>query len=128
LEVTEFNDIVIIVAASRRWTRKDRVWLILDSYMPRTVVEGNCRTGGDLHTRQWCEMRGLHSKSYTADWRRFGDGAGPIRNGRMLRDWMHFPDVRLIAFPMAGGSGTQDCMRQALELGMIVENYGDVRL
>lgn len=124
--MTEFNDIVIIVTASRNWTRKDRVWLILDSYMPRTVVEGNCRTGGDLHARQWCEARGIRPRSYTADWHRLGKPAGPIRNGRMLRDWMHFPDVRVVAFPMEGGSGTQDCCRQARCLGIPVELYGDV--
>lgn len=123
-----FNDIVIIVTGSRKWTRQDRVWLILDSYMPRTVVEGNCPTGADLHARQWCSRVGLHPKSYTAEWNRYGNKAGPIRNGRMLRDWMHFPDVRVIAFPTPDGSGTQDCVKQARALGIAVENYGDVKL
>lgn len=123
-----YNDLIIVVTGSRKWDKPWRVHTILDSYMPYMVVEGNCRTGADLHARQWLTMRGLQKRSYTADWDRLGKKAGPIRNRRMLLDYYLYPNVLLIGFPMAGGSGTQDCMRQALELGMRVENYGDVQL
>jgi hypothetical protein len=119
------NDLVIIVTGSRKWTRQDRVWLILDSYMPRMVVEGNCPRGADLHARQWLAKMGLPTRSYSADWDRWGKRAGMIRNGRMLRDWCHFPNVRVCAFPLPDGRGTQDCMEQARALGMIVEDYGE---
>jgi hypothetical protein len=120
-----FNDVIIIVTGSRKWHRPDRVHLILDSYMPRLVVEGNCPTGADQHARQWLARHGLPTRSYTADWRRYGDRAGFIRNGIMLHEWCRFPNVRVCAFPLPDGSGTQDCMAQARALGMIVEDYGE---
>lgn len=120
-----FSDVIIIVTGSREWRRPDRVHLILESYMPRLVIEGNCPTGADLHARMWLGKMGLPTRSYTADWKRYGTRAGHIRNGIMLHDWRKFPNVRVCAFPLTQGDGTQDCMAQALALGMIVENYGE---
>ena len=122
------EELVIIVTGCRDWDKPWRVHWILDSYMSRHVVEGNCPTGGDLHARQWLANHGLPARSYTAEWKRYGRKAGHIRNGRMLWDYRNHPEVVVVGFPMAQGSGTQDCMRQALELGMTVENYGDVQL
>lgn len=121
------NDIVIIVTGSRKWHRPDRVHLILDSYMPRTVVEGNCTTGAALHARQWLAQHGIPTRSYTMD-RRHGKDAERVRNAIMLREWCRHPNVRVIGFPLPGGTWTQDCMQQALALGMLVENYGEVQL
>ena len=122
------DDLVIIVTGSRHYKKEWKVHAILDSYMPRIVVEGNCPTGADLYARRWCRLHGIHPRSYTADWKRYGLGAGPIRNGEMLRAWARWPNVRVIAFPVEGGRGTQDAIRQALALGMTVENYGDVEV
>ncbi len=122
-----FNDIVIIVTGSRHWNKPWRVHTILDSYMPRIVVEGNCPTGADLHARQWLRQHGLPTRSYTADWS-LGNKGGPMRNARMLNDYCRHENALVIAFPVDGGRGTQDCVYQALELGMRVENYGDVQL
>lgn len=44
-----------------------------------------------------------------ADWKKLGKAAGPIRNGRMLREGTGV-DL-LIAYP--GNDGTKDCIRQA---------------
>lgn len=119
------SDLVIIVTGGRYYDKPWKVFTILDSYAPRIVVEGNCPRGADLYARQWCRLHGICPKSYTADWSYYGKKAGFIRNGRMLRDWVHWPNVIVAAFPVEGGSGTQDCIYQARELGMTIENYGD---
>lgn len=121
-----FSDVIIIVTGARDWSKPWRVHGILDSYMPRIVIEGNCPSGADLHARQWLFKRGLPTRSYTADWHSFGTGAGPIRNRRMLNDWYRNPNVILIGFPVPWGKGTQDCMSYGQSLGMKVENYGEL--
>lgn len=122
-----FSDVIVIVTGSRDWHKPWLVYGILDSYMPRIVVEGNCPTGADLHARQWLFKHGLPTRSYTAEWKVYGrKAAGPIRNRRMLNDYCRNPNVVVVAFPLPHGRGTQDCIYQARELGMYVENYGDV--
>lgn len=125
------EDLVIIVTGGRTFSKPWRVHLILDSYMPTRVVEGGCPRGADLFARQWCVRHGLRTRSYPVtddDWKRYGKYAGIRRNGIMLRDWAKHPNVRVIAFPVEGGRGTQDCIYQARDLGLIVENYGDVEV
>lgn len=122
------SELVIIVTGSRKWTLIERVHTLLDSYEPTYVIEGNCPTGADLHARQWLVRQGKPTRSYTADWKRFGKAAGMIRNGEMLQAWRQHPNVLVLAFPMAEGRGTQDCVRQAWKLGMRVENFGSVEV
>jgi hypothetical protein len=56
----------------------------------------------------YCGDRIVPHIPFAADWETYGRAAGPIRNGRMLRE--AGPDL-LVAFP--GGNGTIDCCRQA---------------
>lgn len=53
---------------------------------------------------------------YHANWDLHGNAAGPIRNREMLE--AAGKDAIVIAFP--GGRGTENCVKQAKELGMIV--------
>lgn len=56
---------------------------------------------------------------YRADWRRYGDAAGPIRNERMLREE---DPLLLVAFP--GGPGTADCCLAAAQMGIRTTRAG----
>ncbi len=51
---------------------------------------------------------------FEADWDKFKKAAGHIRNGVMLSC---NPDL-LVAFP--GGPGTENCIKQAKKLGILV--------
>ena len=119
-----FNDLVIIVVGSRKWRRPDRVHWILDSYMPRVVVETNA-PGAALHARQWLARHGLPSRSYTADWKFHGKLATQKRDDRMLEEWHRYHNVRVCAFPLKGDAETWYCMEAAVSLGVNVENYGE---
>jgi 8-oxo-dGTP pyrophosphatase MutT (NUDIX family) len=72
--------------------------------------EGEAR-GVDTLCREWAEERGIPVKPYHADWERYGDAAGCIRNGEMLEDFK--PDF-LLVFP--GNTGTTNCAKQARKL------------
>lgn len=57
-----------------------------------------------------------------AAWKRFGDAAGPMRNGRMLE--VEKPDI-VLAYPnppqaTTESRGTWDCVEQALAGGIVV--------
>ena len=116
---------IVIVTGSRKLREWWRVQWVLNQYRPRIVVEGNSKSGADAAARQWCTENGLQKRSYTAQWGRFGKGAGPIRNTQMLREW---PMAVVLAFPVeyAENDGTIDCVRQAWARGMQVEVFSSV--
>jgi hypothetical protein len=74
------------------------------------VIHGAAR-GADLMAADWAFQRGVPTEAYpitSADWDRYGRGAGAIRNQQMLHEGK--PDV-VIAFK--GGNGTRDMVRRA---------------
>lgn len=58
---------------------------------------------------------GLMCEEYSADWKKDGKAAGPIRNQKMLDEGR--PDL-VVSFP--GGSGTADMVRRARKAGVEV--------
>lgn len=64
------------------------------------IIEGGAK-GADRMAREWARRQGLPVLTFEANWDRYGNGAGPIRNQWMLT-WGK-PDLG-VAFP--GGSGT----------------------
>lgn len=79
-----------------------------------SVVSGDAK-GADFLARVWCKFRYLSYQEYKANWKKFGQAAGPIRNQEMLNDSQ--PDV-VIAFP--GGKGTADMVSRATKAGVKV--------
>ena len=121
--MTSHNDLVVIVVGSRKWERMDRVHLILDSYLPRVVVETN-GPGAAHHARLWVAQRGLITRSYTAHWSYYGRDAARRRDCQMLQEWRRHHNVRVCAFPLLGDTEVYFCMEEAMSLGINVENYG----
>lgn len=78
---------------------------------------GDCPTGVDLTVRS-LEKFFSPLPVYEAKWKTEGYAAGPNRNRVMLTSPVR-ADL-LLAFPVRGGSGTQDCVRQALTLSLDV--------
>lgn len=71
------------------------------------VVTGEA-TGVDSLAFQWATTVGIAATGVPAEWKRYGDAAGPIRNRRMLA---MFPPDAVLAF--AGGRGTADMIALA---------------
>lgn len=75
------------------------------------VIEGDA-DGADRGGKLWAlDVLKIVPHTFPADWDRYGNGAGPIRNRRMLLEGL--PNV-VFAFP--GRSGTADMVRQTNEM------------
>ena len=82
------------------------------------VITGGA-PGADTLAHQWALSRCLQTKIFRAEWKRFGNSAGPIRNARMLEEGQ--PDF-VIAFE--GGNGTRDMIKQARTAGVEIIDRG----
>jgi hypothetical protein len=78
------------------------------------IVHGNA-PGADNLAMNWAEWQKIPQGKYPADWTRYGNGAGPIRNQQMLDSE---PIDLVVAFP--GGNGTADMVRRARAAGIPV--------
>lgn len=78
------------------------------------IINGGAR-GADLLAEDWAISRWCKTTAYPADWARWGNAAGPIRNKQMLDEGK--PDL-IIAFP--GGRGTHDMVSIARARGIEV--------
>lgn len=108
----------IAFTGGRDYQNAEAVQLILDLLDPDHVLVGDA-TGLDSLVRE--RTRWARLQVFDADWRLHGRSAGPIRNRVMLEAR---PNL-LIAFP--GGRGTEDCVRQAKSLGILVLRVEDVQ-
>lgn len=106
------------------------IWLLVHGAAGRCKLTYRCpgqqasgdhyfvKEGADLFAEEWAFYNRVPSWPYAVteeDWKRHGKRAGPIRNGRMLRE--RNPDA-VLAFP--GGKGTRNMVDQAQENGVEV--------
>lgn len=79
------------------------------------IIHGDAN-GADTIGKEWAIERGLPETAYPANWTKFGNKAGFIRNQEMLDS---NPDIDLvIAFP--GGTGTDDMVNRAKSMNVRV--------
>lgn len=76
------------------------------------LAHGDAR-GLDRTAARLSKLALKDTRAFPADWDRYGDAAGAIRNGEMLEEFQ--PEV-LLVFP--GGTGTADCTRKARKMGI----------
>ena len=81
---------------------------------PSKIIEGGAK-GADRMARTWAGHKAIVVETEKADWNKYGNAAGPIRNQAMLDK--HKPDF-VVAFP--GGRGTADMIRRSREAGVDV--------
>lgn len=100
----------IIVCGGRDYDNAEYMTTVLDELHAATeitsVVHGDAR-GADRMAAMWAHRNGIEVIPYPADWTRYGDGAGHIRNAEMLQE---NPQM-VIAFP--GGGGTANMVKIA---------------
>jgi hypothetical protein len=86
----------------------------LAALKPTAVAHGGA-DGADTLANAAALMLSVPVTEYPADWKSYGPSGGPIRNARMLGEFM--PDV-VLAFP--GGAGTADMVKRARAAGVRV--------
>lgn len=121
----------ILVTGSRYWTEQEHfdyidmvltgivTQYLLSSPIAKSIdvclIHGDC-VGVDKQAAKVAEKLGLDIKSYPADWKKYGKGAGIIRNQRMLD--LEEPDI-VIAFHnnLAKSKGTKHMVNYARDNG-----------
>lgn len=106
----------VLVCGSRAFNNPELMKEVLDEYPITTVIEGEAR-GADELSRIYAEQRGVQVEAYPADWDRDGRQAGPIRNGRMLKEGR--PDM-VVGFWNGVSKGTKNMIGQAEKEGIPV--------
>jgi predicted Rossmann-fold nucleotide-binding protein len=117
----------VVVTGGRTFNNRAVVNNLLDtvhqSFGPITTIISGHASGADGLAEQWARANNVPIKPYTAEWKRYGRRAGPIRNQRMLDEGR--PHT-VVAFP--GGKGTADMVRRALAAGLPVIRAEGVKL
>jgi hypothetical protein len=106
----------VLVCGGRGYDDRDRLFLILDRAHwanPIELLVHGAATGADTLAGLWAKERGVSVQAFPADWKKYGDAAGPIRNGLMLEATK--PHM-VIAFP--GGRGTANMVKLARHAGI----------
>lgn len=104
----------VLVCGGRNYHDQRKLYSVLDRAGVTTLIEGGAR-GADRLAREWALARLVTIETFEAEWDKYGNAAGPIRNTRMIDEGR--PDV-VIAFP--SGSGTADMVRKAERAGIHV--------
>lgn len=115
----------VLVTGSREWADRELLWGVLDvaaSAAPIIVVHGKCPKGADRMAQEWCDDRGVSFEQHPADWQRYHNGAGLVRNQEMVNLGA---DVVYAFFAGDGTSskGTADCVKRAEKAGLQVRKF-----
>lgn len=106
---------MVCVTGGRDYHDRAAVFAALRAEAPSIVLQGGAR-GADLFARAYAREVGCGLVTVEAEWAIHGRKAGPLRNRMML----NMKPRLLLAFP--GGRGTDDCVRAAVERGILVRH------
>ncbi len=112
----------ILVCGGRDFDDRDFLREVLDElareHVIDVVIHGDA-VGADRMAGEWARLSGIRELAFPADWEKYRQAAGPIRNQQMLVEAA--PDL-VVAFP--GGRGTANMIRQARAAGVPVHEHG----
>lgn len=105
----------VVVCGGRDYDSPAHVWhdlnILHEQYKFTDLMQGGAR-GVDKFAKEWAATKPeIKRHVCRAQWDRYGNAAGPMRNARMM-EWE--PDF-VIAFP--GGKGTANLVKQAHDSG-----------
>lgn len=108
----------VLVCGGRDFKNTELLYSVLDDLKKvetiDCIIEGDA-PGADRMAGYWAKKNRIDLKIFPADWKTWGNSAGPIRNKQMLDEGK--PDL-VIAFP--GGKGTKNMIQQARKAGVKV--------
>lgn len=109
----------IAVVGTRTFENYTYLKSVLDAVIrPDDVIITGDAPGTDALAVKWAKERGREYVSHAAEWERYGDAAGPIRNAKVVAD----AEV-MIAFWDGRSRGTIDAIGQAVQRGLRVRIY-----
>lgn len=102
---------IVLVTGGRDYNDLEKVFCVLQfvhSIIPITRLIHGKATGADTFASEWAQIADVPEFGEAADWDRYDNFAGRVRNQKMLDE--NNIDL-VIAFP--GGSGTRDMIERA---------------
>ena len=113
---------IALVCGGREYGLGGELAHVLSELDPRLVIHGNAR-GADTLAHRWAISTERSVLAMPARWATEGKGAGPRRNGRMLKAAQQFAELwslplLVVAFP--GGAGTANMVKRAKAAGVDV--------
>lgn len=121
----------VLVTGSRDWPSQYLVVSVLNEIRtsttpeePLVIVHGACPTGADHFASAWVEAihhwdRNLTEEPHPADWGRYGNAAGPIRNSEMVA----LGADQCLAFIKNESRGATDCANKAEAAGIPTRRF-----
>ncbi len=108
----------VLFSGSRKFADDEAVIEMLEGLIKKvggdpskiTVVHGGA-PGLDSVVGILAKSMGMKVEVHEADWHIHAKAAGPIRNQKMVDLGANL----LVAYPLPGGSGTQDCIARAVK-------------
>jgi hypothetical protein len=116
------DNVRVLICGSRNWTDyrpiKNAVEALMEKHKHVIVIDGMAKGADDLGYRAAADFK-LGSIRFAADWNRYGNAAGPIRNKRMLKEGK--PDL-VLAFhsDLSKSKGTKHMVEIARKAGVEV--------
>lgn len=113
----------VLICGCRKWSNYDSILKVVQglikNYGDAVIVEGEC-SGADMLARQAAIECEIPFRGYPAQWKKYGNAAGPIRNQQMIDEEQ--PDMCIAFHPFLPGSkGTKNMVTRAREAG--IETY-----
>lgn len=112
----------VLICGSRAWTDEEEILDVLRDLKRRfdnlTIIEGTAN-GADMLAGRMARYLALEVVEFPPDWKRYGRGAGPVRNTQMLVEGK--PDL-VIAFSVRypPTKGTNDMVKKSVAAGLPV--------
>lgn len=110
----------VLFSGSRKFTDDKAVILMLEGLAKRAggaervvVVHGGA-SGLDSIAGVIARHMGMKVEVHPAHWQKHGRSAGVIRNQEMVNRGANL----LVAYPLPGGRGTQDCIERGVKAGI----------
>ncbi len=104
----------VLVCGGRNYLDRRAIYDALDDLSCTMVIHGGAR-GADMLAGEWAQSRLRPQEIFEAEWGKYGNAAGPIRNQKMIDEGK--PEL-VLAFP--GGRGTADIVSRAKAAGIEV--------
>ena len=118
--------VIVLICGDRNWSDASLIRRVVAELPAGTVVLAGAARGADALAASAAKALGYEVREFPADWKRFGNGAGVLRNRAMLDA---HPD-RVIAFhdDLQRSRGTRDCVEEAQrrEIAVTVIRHGGV--
>lgn len=106
----------VLVCGGRDYDDFAKLQRVLDEVKPTVIIEGGA-LGADFLAYRYARERRLDHIELPANWDRYRNSAGHIRNQRMLD---YFRPELVVAFP--GGNGTNGMIARATKAGVPVRD------